>query len=97
MTDDPVDLDSHRGMAAQKSTEARRHLQEVEADHAIRRHRQEAMDEMLSAAPAETWVQVANKARYLLELYAASPDAVDPRRQRLIASVLDDFDRLSHS
>jgi len=96
MTDDPVELDSHRGMAAQKSTEARRDLQEVEADHADRRRRQEAMDEMLSAAPAETWPQAANKARYLLELYAASPDALDPRRQKLIASVLADFVRLSH-
>ena len=37
----------------------------------------------------------AEKARYLLNLFAATIDAQDPRRQRLIAAVLDDFGRLS--
>jgi hypothetical protein len=31
MTDNPVDLDKHRGMAAQKATDLRRALAEVEA------------------------------------------------------------------
>ena len=31
MTDQPVDLDKHRGMAAQKATDLRRALAEVEA------------------------------------------------------------------
>ena len=32
VTDKPVEVDEHRGMAAQKSTETRRRLREVEAD-----------------------------------------------------------------
>jgi hypothetical protein len=32
---------------------------------------------------------------YLLGLFAATPAAQDPRRQKLIASVLSDFERLS--
>jgi hypothetical protein len=35
------------------------------------------------------------KARYLLNLFAASMDAQDPRRRKPIAAVLDDFNRRS--
>jgi hypothetical protein len=38
---------------------------------------------------------VAEKARYLIQLFAATPEARDPRRQALIASVLEDLARLS--
>jgi hypothetical protein len=95
MPDNPVELDAHRGMAAQKSTETRRHLQEVEADQAGLRERQDALESMLFAAPAKTWPEAARKARYLLDLYAALPEARDPRQLKLIADVLADFDRLT--
>jgi len=43
MTNDPVKLDSHRGTAAQKATEARRLLAEVaESDRQVR----ERLDEL---------------------------------------------------
>ena len=95
MTNDPVELDAHRGMAAQKSTETRRHLRNVEADQAGLRDRQEALEVMLFSAPAKGWPDAARKARYLLDLYSALPEARDPRQQKLIADVLADFDRLS--
>jgi hypothetical protein len=95
MTDDPVDLDKHRGMDAQKSTEIRRRLQEVQTDQAKLRQRQEEFESFLLAAPAATWPEAAAKARYLLQLFAATLDAQDPRRQQLIARTLDDLDRLS--
>lgn len=95
MTKDPVDLDAHRGMAAQKSTEIRRRLHEVQADQAALHQRQEEFETFLLAAPAATWPEVAVKARYLIELFAASPEARDPRRKKLIASVLDELARMS--
>ncbi len=49
------------------------------------------------AAPSTTWREVAAKARYLIEIFAATPEARDPRRQELIAGVLDDLARLSKS
>jgi hypothetical protein len=49
----------------------------------------------LIAAPAANWHEAAEKARYLLNLFAATPYAQDPRRQTLIAAVLADFQRLS--
>ncbi len=95
MTDDPVDLDEHRGMAAQRATELRRQrLHEFQADQAALRHRQEELEELLVAAPAETWPEAAAKAQYLIQLFADTPEAQDPRRKELIAHALDDLNRL---
>ena len=95
MTDRTIMLDGHRGMAAQKATETRRLLAGVEADERALRRRQQKMEAQLAAAPATTWSDAAEKARYLLSLFAGTPIAQDPRRQRLIGNVLDDFQRLS--
>jgi hypothetical protein len=95
MTDEPVDLDDHRGMAAQKATELRRQsLQQFQADQAALRRRQEELEKLLLAAPAETWPEAAAKAQYLIQLFAATPDAQDPRRKALIQHALDDLARL---
>jgi hypothetical protein len=95
MTEDPITLDEHRGMMAQKATEIRRHRSEFEADQAALRQRQEKLESFLVAVPSTTWPGAAEKAGYLLTLFAESADGRDPRRQKLIASVLDDFRRLS--
>lgn len=95
MTGDPISLDEHRGMAARTATEIRRALHEVEADQAALRRRQAELEKFLGAAPAATWPEVAEKASYLLTLFAATPEALDPRRRKLIESVLDDLRRLS--
>jgi len=95
MTDRPVDLDGRRGMAAQKETEIRRLLHEVHANQAALRARLEELETFMVAADAMTWPEAAAKARYLIQLYAATPDAQDPRRQKLIAGVLADLARLS--
>jgi hypothetical protein len=59
VTRDPVKLDERRGMAAQKSTEIRRRLREVQADQAELHHRQEELEHFLLAAPAKTWPEAA--------------------------------------
>jgi hypothetical protein len=95
MTDNPVDLDQHRGMDAQKATELRRqHLHEFQADQAALKRRQEELEKLLLAAPAETWPEAAAKAQYLIQLFAATPEAQDPRRKELIAHALEDLTRL---
>ena len=95
MTAGPVDLDKHRGMMAQKATEIRRVLHEVQANRAMLRAQQEELEGFMVAEDATTLAEAAAKARYLIQLYAATPDAQDPRRQRLIAGVLADLARLS--
>ena len=95
MTKETIELDMRRGMAAQKATELRRLMSEVVANEELLRGRQKELEEQLLATSATTWADAADKARYLLSLYASSPAAQDPRRQMLIARVLEDFVRLS--
>jgi hypothetical protein len=95
MTDRTIALDQHRGMAAQKATELRRLLSEVEANEAALRVRQKELESHLLAAPATHWQDAAEKASYLLKLFATTLAAQDPRRQKLIEAVLADFKRLS--
>ena len=95
MTDKTIELDEHRGMAAQKATELRRLLAEVAANETALRLRQDELEAHLLAAPAENWHEAAEKARYLLNLFATTLAAENPRRRKLIAAVLADFDRLS--
>jgi hypothetical protein len=95
MTKETIELDTHRGMMAQKATELRRLLSEVSANEEALRIRQKELEDQLLASPALTWEEAADKARYLLSLFASSPAAQDPRRQMLIARVLEDFMRLS--
>jgi hypothetical protein len=94
MTDRTIDLDQRRGMAAQKATELRRLLADVEANREALRLRQDELESHLLAAPATNWHEAAEKARYLLNLFAATLAAQDPRRKKLVAAVLADFKRL---
>ena len=94
MAEKTIELDQHRGMAAQKATDLRRLLADVKANERALRLRQDELEAHL-LAPAANWREASDKARYLLGLFAASIAAQDPRRQKLIAAVLDDFERLA--
>lgn len=96
MTDDPVELDEHRGMAAQQQTEARRsQLVRFQAEREAMLVRQEELENLLVAAPAETWTDVAAAAQYLIQLFALTSEAQNERRKKLIARTLEDIARLS--
>lgn len=95
MAPKPIQLDEHRGMAAQKATEIRRLLSAVEADQSALKTRQEELEVQLIGAPAVTWRDAAEKARYLIGLLATTPAGRDPRRKKLIANVIEDLRRLS--
>jgi hypothetical protein len=95
MTDEPLDLDKHRGMAAQKATELRRILAEVENHAKELRDRQTALENYLLSVPAVSWPDAAAKARYVLNLYAAGLSRNDTRHRDLVTAILDDFARLT--
>ena len=95
MNDTPVDLDKHRGIAAQKATDIRRLLADVEANAKLLRDRQGAVEIQLLAVPATSWVEAAAKARYVLNLYAEELAPADTHHRDLVAAVLADFTRLS--
>jgi hypothetical protein len=87
MTDKTIDLDRRRGMEAQKATDLRRLLAEVEANERTLRLRQEELEAHLAGAPAANWE--------VLGLYAATLTAEDTRRRTLVAAVLEDLERLA--
>ena len=96
MADSPITLDEHRGMAAQKATEGRRRLSSrVLANQEAVRTQQSELDRILAAAPASTWLEAAENARFLISLLSGSPASLDRRHQHLVARVLEDLDRLS--
>src|SRR3954465_548323 len=95
MSDTPVDLDKHRGMASQKATDIRRVLAEVEATAKLQRDRQGGPERPRLSPPAASWPEAAAKARYVLNLYAAGLPPTDTHHRDLIAAVLADFARLS--
>jgi hypothetical protein len=94
MTEQAIDLDRHRGRAAQKATELRRLLADVQANEKVLRLRQDKLETRLLAALAANWPEAADKARYLLKLFASLSEQ-DPRQLKLIAAVLRDFQRLA--
>src|SRR5438874_7608341 len=69
-------------MAAQKSTEIRRRLYEVQADQAALRRRQEEFECHALAAPSTTWAEAAAEARYLILLFAETSEARKSATQR---------------
>ena len=95
MTETPVELDKHRGMASQKATDIRRVLAEVEANAKIQRDRQGVLESQLLSTQAASWPEAAAKARYVLNLYAAGLAPTDTHHRDLVAAVLADFARLS--
>jgi hypothetical protein len=95
MSDEPVDLDRHRGMASQKATDIRRVLADVEANAKLLRDRQAMLEGQLLAAAAASWPEAAARARYVLNLYAAGLAPADTHHRDLVAAVLADFARLS--
>jgi hypothetical protein len=95
VSDEPLDLDKHRGMAAQKATDIRRILAEVENNAKALRDRQAILEKQLLSVPAASWPEAAAKARYVLNLYAAGLAPDDTHHRDLVAAVLADFARLS--
>lgn len=95
MNDTPIDLDKHRGMAAQKATDIRRVLAEVETKAKLLRDHQGEVEIQMLAVPAQSWIEAAAKARYVLNLYAAQLSPADTHHRDLVAAVLADFVRFS--
>jgi hypothetical protein len=95
MSDEPLDLDKHRGMAAQKATDIRRALADVENNARQLRERQGVLESQLLSVQAASWPEAAAKARYVLNLYVAGLAPGDAHHRDLVAAVFADFTRLT--
>jgi hypothetical protein len=81
VTEKTTELDTHRGMAAQKATELRRLRIEVENEHAALKARQEELERFFLAAPAQNCPR--RLKRRVIAGPRAHPRRQDPRRQDL--------------
>jgi hypothetical protein len=95
VSETPIDLDKHRGMAAQKATDIRRVLADVEANARRLRDSQAAVELQLLEVPATSWQEAVAKARYVLNLYAAGLAPTDTHHRDLVTAVLADLTRLA--
>ena len=95
VSEGPIDLDKHRGMAAQKATDLRRALAEVESNARNLRERQAHFESQLLSVPAASWPDAVAKARYVLNLYAAGLSPEDTHHRDLVTAVLADLARLA--
>lgn len=95
MSEVPIELDKHRGIAAQKATDIRRVILDVEANAKLLREHQAAVELQLLAVPAASWAEAVAKARYVLNLYAASLAPADAHHRDLVTAVLADLTRLA--
>jgi hypothetical protein len=95
VSDKPLDLDKHRGIAAQKATDLRRALAEIENNAQQLRERQRLLENELLSVEAASWPEAAAKARYVLNLYAASLPPGDAHHRDLVAAIFADFARLA--
>jgi hypothetical protein len=94
-TDDPIDLDGRRTRDGQRAAEIRRRPANDDApDDPPAKAEPDGLDEQMRADPARSWVEVGRKWRFLLDRYAATPEAADARVQKLIGRALGDMDRL---
>jgi hypothetical protein len=96
VSEEPLDLDKHRGMAAQKATDIRRVLAQVESNARQLREQQGMLESQLLSVEAASWPEAAAKARYVLNLYAAGLAPGDAHHRDLVAAVFADFVRLSN-
>ena len=94
MTNDPVDLDTHRDTKSQKSAEVRRRMIEIKADQDALKDRQEELERFLLEVPAETLPEAAARTHVLMQAFAAMPEAQNPCCQQLIADAFDALGRL---
>jgi hypothetical protein len=95
VSEKPLDLDKHRGMAAQKATDIRRALAEIETNARQLREWQNSLENQMLSVQAASWPEAAAKARYILNLYAAELAPEDAHHRDLVAAVLADFARLA--
>jgi hypothetical protein len=65
MTDEPLDLDHHRGMEAQKATKLRSSLAVLENNARELRDQQAVVEKELLSVPAASWPDAAVEARVM--------------------------------
>lgn len=92
MTDPPIDLDGRRTVVARLETGIRRRAANSGSSPDAGCARPDAdLDAALLAGPARTWIEAADRVRFLLDRFSATPEARDARIQKLIGRATGDL------
>lgn len=95
MTERPIDLDGRRTAEGKTRSEMRRQAVNRDSVPVVRPIVSDFdIDALLLVQPARTWIEAMEKAAILLERYAATREADDPRIQKLIKRAKSDMARL---
>ncbi len=95
MIDNPINLDERRTVAGHRESEPRRRLaNNLPPGEPLEQPHLESLEDQMLAEPARTCTEVMEKWRFLLNRYAATPEAGDERIQKLIKRALGDMERL---
>ena len=95
MTDHPINLDDRRSVASRLESGIRRRAANSGSSPDVGCGKVDAeLDAAMLAGPACTWIEAADKTRFLLERFSATPEARNARVQKLIGRVMCDLARL---
>ena len=86
MSDTPIDLDKHRGMAAQKATDIRRVIADVEANAKLLRDKQDVVEIQLLAVPADRLAGGGRQGALRAESVSAGLAPSDTHHRDLVSS-----------
>jgi hypothetical protein len=93
MTEPPTDLDGRRSAEDRILVGLRRQTANAPGE-AARNEADKDLEAALGVEPARSWAEVVHKVTFLLERFAATPEADDARIRTLIKRVLGDMARL---
>ncbi len=95
MTDHPIDLDGRRTTEGKLEIQSRRRAANTRLPPEPCGDKVDAeLDAALLTGPARTWIEAADKARFLLGRFSATPEARNARIQKLIGRAMCDLARL---
>ena len=89
MTNNLVELDAHRDKNSQHAIAVRQQLITIRAEQIALRQWQEEFERFLADVPANTLQEVAARARALMQLIAALPEAQNPSFKPFIDDLQD--------
>lgn len=95
MTERIIALGQHRGTPALAHTEITSQLLATETTQHALKAKLEFLEAQLATTPSVTLTDAIERARYLVGLLAHTTAGRDPRRKKLIASTLEDLERLT--
>ena len=97
VTDNTIRLDDHRSDEVRRKIEmCRRPANNLVRPEAVSQPHLKSLEDQMLKETSQTWIEVLQKWRFLLDRYAKSPDASDARTQGLIKLAIADMAKIKN-